>query len=353
MLLDEEFNESLLLDQCYLSSDGEDDFVVILPEVDRVQDMAEVVRLSLAVVCGESFFKNGEGVRGERLTKIGRELLLALRIDVGGLLDIYKGGRLSPYLCVFDKVKRQLSECEGGVDFYSDSYTVSEQVDVVKRAVGAILQEASAAEFKKHVRNCERAVNKNTKSLEEFVDSLFERYSRLLVLRLDIGYSLSYLQSQSWVMSLERVKKDFSVFLRLISRGRLKDTLRGYIWKLEFGPSKQYHYHVMVFLDGAKHQEDIRLCEELGEIWKVKVTAGDGVYFNCNRKKYRYKRNGTGMVAWDDAVKIDNLKWAGKYLVKKDLLIRPNLLDKERMFGKSAVPGPSKKVGRPRKKLGV
>lgn len=351
MLIDEEFNESLVLDQCYLSSDGEEDFVVILPEVDRVQDMSEVVRLSLAVVCGESFYKNGEGAQGERLTKIGRELLLGLRIDVEGLLEVYKGGRLNPYLRVFDKVKRQLSESEEAVDFYSDINSLSGQVDVVKRAVSAILQEASVEEFKRHVRNCERAVNKNSKSLDGFVDSLFERYSRLLVLRLDIGYSLSYLQSQSWVMSLGRVKKDFSVFLRLLNRGRLKDTLCGYIWKLEFGPSKQYHYHVMIFLDGAKHQEDINLCEELGEIWKGKVTAGDGVYFNCNRKKYRYRRKGIGMVAWNDTAAVDNVKWAGEYLVKKDLLIRPNLLDKERTFGKSALPEPGRKMGRPRRAL--
>lgn len=351
MLLDAGFSESIYVDQYYLASDEEEGFSVVLPEAGYVKDMTDVVRVLLAVVAKEPFFTYGAGGKGERLTNIGKDLLSALRIDAGRLIEIYKGGRLSPYLHVFDRVRKQLSECEESFDFFEDNHTPKEQVDIVKRAIKAILQEASVAEFKRDVRSCERAVNKNAKGANEFIDSLFERYSRLLVLRLDIGYSLSYLQKQGWVISLEQVKKDFSLFLRSISRGRLKGSLCGYIWKLEFGPTKQYHYHVMVFLDGSKHQEDINLCKELGEIWVGKITAGDGVYFNCNRKKYRYKKNGTGMAAWNDAVKVANVKWAAKYLVKKDLLIRPNLLDRERTFGKSALPKPNKKVGRPRKEL--
>lgn len=351
MLLDAEFSESICVDQYYLASDEEDGFSVVLPEAGYVKDMTDVVRALLAVVGKEPFVTYGAGGKGERLTCVGKGLLSALRIDTGMLIEIYKGGRLSPYLHIFDRVRKQLSECEESVDFFEDNQTPEEQVDIVKRAVKAILQEASVEEVKRDLRGCERAVNKNTKGANELIDSLFERYSRLLVLRLDIGYSLSFLQRQGWVISLERVKKDFSLFLRSISRGRLKGSLCGYIWKLEFGPTKQYHYHVMVFLDGAKHQEDINLCKELGEIWVDKITAGDGVYFNCNRKKYKYKKNGTGMVAWSDAVKVANVKWAAKYLVKKDLLIRPNLLDRERTFGKSVLPKPSKKAGRPRKEL--
>ena len=209
----------------------------------------------------------------------------------------------------------------------------------------------STVNFKRYLRNCERAVNKNSKSFQGLVDGLFKKTSRMLVLRLDIGYSLAYLQSQCWKISLERVKEDFSTYLRLLRRGRFEKSLCGYVWKLEFGPTKQYHYHLMIFLDGAKHQADITICEELGELWRVKVTSGVGCYFNCNGKKEKYSKKGIGMIEWKNAEAIDNLKLAGSYLVKKDLLIRPNLKDNERTFGRSAIPRLNSKQGRPRLEL--
>ncbi|MCQ4311059.1 inovirus Gp2 family protein [Pseudomonas stutzeri] len=349
MLVSEKFNEFLVQDQYYFENGRGGELMVALPEINHVQDISEIVKLLMAVVQGSAFIDEVAYGRQARLTKMGRQLLSALRIDVEYLQGIYAGGRLSPYLQVFQKVKNQLQEEDKGESFTGDSISSSKEVDVVRKAIIGIRQETASGEFKSHWRNCQRAVAKNAKGLERFIDSLFIRNSRMLVIRLDLGYSLAYLQSQGIIMSLDRVKKDFSVFLRFLRRGRLKESLYGYVWKLEFGPTKQYHYHLMIFLDGSKHQEDVSLCEEIGEIWSKRVTNGEGCYFNCNRKKEMYGRRGIGMVSWNDVAMIENLKWAGKYLVKKDLLIRPNLSDKERMFGKSFVSTEGRKMGRPRK----
>ncbi|HCF3401199.1 TPA: inovirus-type Gp2 protein [Pseudomonas aeruginosa] len=350
MLLSERFNEFLMQDQCYFESDVEGELIIALPEVDHVQDISEIVSLLMEVVGGEVFIEEGPYGRQPRLTKRGKQLLWALRIDIECLQGIYAGGRLSPYLNIFHKVKKQLQEVYGDERLMDDSLSSTEEVDVVRKAIISTRQETASGEFKAHWRSCQRAVAKNAKGLDEFIDLLFLRHSRMLVLRQDIGYSLAYLQGQGFVISLDRVRRDFSVFLRFLRRGRLKESLCGYVWKLEFGPTKQYHYHLMIFLDGARHQEDVKLCEEIGEVWSKKVTNGQGCYFNCNRQKERYSRRGIGMVSWDDAEMIESLKWAGRYLVKKDLLIRPNLNDKERMFGKSSVSTEGGKMGRPRRR---
>jgi hypothetical protein len=350
MLLSERFNEFLMQDQYYFESGVEGELIVALPEINHVQDVSEIVSLLMGVVGGEVFIEEGLYGRQSRLTKRGRQLLWALRIDIEYLQGIYAGGRLSPYLDIFHKVQKQSQEVYGDERITDNSLSSNEEVDVITRAIISIKQETASGEFKAHWRSCQRAVAKNAKGLDDFIDLLFLRHSRMLVLRLDIGYSLTYLQSQGFVISLDRVKRDFSVFLRFLRRGRLKESLCGYVWKLEFGPTKQYHYHLMIFLDGARHQEDVSLCEEIGVVWSRKVTNGHGCYFNCNRQKERYSRRGIGMVSWDDAEMIENLKWAGKYLVKKDLLIRPNLNNKERMFGKSSVSTEGGKVGRPRRR---
>lgn len=350
MFMSEKFNEFLIQDQYYSESGVEGELVVALPEINYVENVSEIVNLLMEVVGGEVFIESGQYRCKPRLTKRGKRLLWALRVDIEYLQGVYAGGRLSPYLQVFDKVKRRLQEVDGGERITDDNLSLSEQIDVVRQAVIAIKQETASGEFKAHWRNCRRAVSKNAKGLDDFIDSLFVLHSRMLVIRLDVGYLLDYLQSQNFVIGLDRVKRDFSAFLRGLRRGRLKESVCGYVWKLEFGPTKQYHYHLMIFLDGARHQEDVRLCEEIGEVWSKEITNGEGCYFNCNRQKERYSRRGIGMISWNDTELIENLKWAGRYLVKKDLLIRPNLNDKERMFGKSSVSSEAKGAGRPRRR---
>ena len=320
-----------------------------LPDSIYVQDIYEVVSVVQSAIFNEDFFREVPG-SNPRLTGLGRKLLSALKIDVKGLNALFEGSKLSPLLDVLDRAKCQfLKEIDDGFLFDWSCIPFSRRVEVVVRMDSLLQAELGDSSLQSQLKNLNRSVSKNALSIVRFIDSLFIRHSRILVVRLDIGCRLEYLQEKGWKICSNKVRSDFSSFLRLLRRGRLKKTILGYVWKLEFGPTKKYHYHVMVFLDGAKHQEDIVLCQEIGEIWSEKVAKEYGCYFNCNKKKELYRKNGIGMVSWSDNSKMAHLKFAAKYLVKKDLLIRPNLTKKERVFGKSNSPPGRSKRGRPRK----
>jgi hypothetical protein len=210
----------------------------------------------------------------------------------------------------------------------------------------AALNTRRLMEEQSHQRRCSR---KNYRSACDYVDNLISRRSKLLVLRLDLGYrryrkelDMSRLESADGVTA-ERTIDDRDRFIKLLKK-RFEGSWLGYIWKLEYQPRKGFHYHLFIFLDGHKCLFDYRLADEAGHIWVNDVTLGVGVYFNCNRNAASYRENGTGMLQRSDKDKILALKKAVGYLTKIDLLVRSRLLVKRRIFGKGEMVLGSKKA---------
>ncbi|MCP6269615.1 inovirus Gp2 family protein, partial [Klebsiella pneumoniae] len=79
------------------------------------------------------------------------------------------------------------------------------------------------------------------------------------------------------------------LFKRVQSHPFFQDCL-GYIWKLEYGQYKGFHYHTCFFFDGSKVRGDITLARRIGELWKKEITDGQGLYFNCNAITSTYAR---------------------------------------------------------------
>ena len=57
----------------------------------------------------------------------------------------------------------------------------------LNECVDQIRQKAKSEKFQSRLKNYQRSSNKNYKELTEYVDSLFERHSRILVLRVDLS----------------------------------------------------------------------------------------------------------------------------------------------------------------------
>jgi hypothetical protein len=322
--------------------------VLIGPEVHYIEEMASIVKVVM-LVSVDTEFKEESSAGKISLNVFGRKVLQAINIESHDIVVFFENNKLSPYLYAFDRARQHLKK-DGLVFFNAISEKPSRQeaLVAVESFVGAIKAEAASAQFRRYMRSYERAVTKNSVTVNEHVDALFGCYSRMVVIRLDLGYSREYCASLTGVVSIERVKKDFVELNRIIKRGRLKGGICGFVWKLEFGPVKQFHYHWMIFLDGSKFREDVTIAKEIGEIWKNIVTGGDGCYFNCNARKHLYRYPALGMIKWDSVVEVDNVKRAASYLVKLDLLVRPNLLGGERTFGKSGSPSKKSLAGRPR-----
>ncbi|QLG91206.1 inovirus-type Gp2 protein [Pseudomonas yamanorum] len=214
-------------------------------------------------------------------------------------------------------------------------------VQRLNECVDGIRQEGSSQSFKAKLKNYQRSSNKNHKELNGYIVDLFERYSRLLVLRVDLSYSKEHAKTTQAV-----AKQDRERLFENARSNKLFDDMVGYIWKMEHGSEKGFHYHMMFFFDGSKVREDITLATRIGEYWVDVITKGRGLYYNCNASKWRYENCGIGMVSYGDAELRKGLCKAVVYLTKTDLYMK--LQTEGRGMGKGNRPGPKDSRGRPR-----
>ncbi len=215
-------------------------------------------------------------------------------------------------------------------------------VQKLNSCVDSIRQEASSKAFQGKLKNYQRSSNKNYKELTSYVDALFEHYSRLLVVRVDLSY-----QKQHAKTTQAEAKRDREHLLQNSRSNKLFDDMVGYIWKLEHGAEKGFHYHMIFFFDGSKVRQDITKALLIGKYWTNVVTKGRGLYYNCNADKSRYKSCGIGMVHNADSLMRDSLtSLAVPYLTKTDLYMK--LQTTGRGMGKMERPRQKDSRGRPR-----
>jgi hypothetical protein len=193
-------------------------------------------------------------------------------------------------------------------------------------------------------RNQRNSVN-NYKRLCELIEALFECHSRLMVVRVDLGYS----EFDSPYIDYERARYHREQLCITFNTHSLFNHILGYAWKLEWQPKKGFHYHFIFFFDGHQCQEDITQARLIGEMWAKTITGGQGLYYNCNHDaEQRYRYNAMGRIDYHDFEKKRGLYKLAKYLTKIDEYAA--MLVKGRTFQTSRKPeihgGPRR--GRPR-----
>lgn len=265
--------------------------------------------------------------------------------------------KVNPYVSAFYECYRKVkpsNPCK------MESSELPECFRGLNRFVDAVREWISSGAFRREMSAHMRAANKNYSGLVSYIDSLFARYSRLLVLRIDFSYGKGKLDVEGYSRSSDRLDALRLVTMQ-ISQHRIEliDYLKnkcpelgmvGYVWKLEYGREKGHHYHMMFFLDGAKVRQDIVIAKLIGEYWNNVITKGKGVYYNCNGDKSRYKHCGVGMIHYSEAEKLRSLKeMAAIYLTKADRYVSACMPGNKRTFGKGNSPkGGERFVGRPR-----
>ena len=219
--------------------------------------------------------------------------------------------------------------------------------------------------FKKEIAQQRRYASEYKKEVLNYINGLFDYRSRLLVIRIDLSYRKRLFRKITTNISNKPLSKQkhklealkaWSLEVREHRKMLIKQLKKqyskgfvGYMWKLEYTEMKSFHYHMMFFLDGSEHREDITIAQNIGELWVNQITQGDGLYWNCNAYKDKYRNLGVGMISHHEDVLRDNVINTALYLVKKDYLIRSVMFNsKNRAFGKGHNPAKSKS-GRPRK----
>ena len=212
--------------------------------------------------------------------------------------------------------------------------------------VEVMQKEGNTKEFKKKVYARKAKALDNLKSAAAYEQSMFVWRSRLMVVRVDLGYLAEYGDA----ISIADARKDFKHFLNnRRSNPKIFGDLGGYIWKLEYGSEgKGFHYHVIFFFDGGEVENSGYKANQIGEYWKTKITTDRGYFHNCNLDRHKYKHWGIGMIYCDDVEKRKNLAMAIKYLTKKDYCFKLDM-DGGRVFQTGGKPPENTtRVGRPR-----
>ncbi|MYM76065.1 inovirus-type Gp2 protein [Duganella sp. FT134W] len=197
--------------------------------------------------------------------------------------------------------------------------------------VTRIRDEAASKTFKRKVAVRNHNVIRNFESVYDLVDSLFLKYSRLLVLRIDLCYRKEARNS----ISAEKASEHRKDFLNRSRGNSIFNHRVGYIWKLEYGEYDKHHFHFAFFFDGAKVRNDWFIGNEIGKYW-IEFTQGDGAYHVCY--KTQYKRPGVGMIRHDDRQMRDNLMFSLAYLVKKEQFLRKKISKRAKAFSTSFKP---------------
>lgn len=183
-----------------------------------------------------------------------------------------------------------------------------------------------------------------------YVNGLFEKYARLAVVRLDVGYG----KAITGAVTVEQAMEDYRTFIQK-RRGKRSvfGHMLGYVAKLEYSNLKGYHFHLMLFFDGSKVQNHSHYAEEVGKYWRDDVTAGKGTYYNCNRHPNKYKRCGIGRVDHWDSVKRANVLYALSYLTKSEQYVMVKTSKGARTFFMGQPRKQRSKAGRPRVKMAM
>lgn len=195
-------------------------------------------------------------------------------------------------------------------------------------------------EFKYQQKKRMDRARKQFESAKQCIDLILEQRSRVLILRLDLRFG----KSQN--PSLEQVKKDLRTFLRYVSRTKNLNIL-GYIWKLEFGERRGFHYHFIFILDSRDHSQEIKLAQQIGQIWE-KVIGVEGTFHNCHFKavNHQYDKLAIGRLHRDEQQKYQYLLGLLRYFAKKDQFILHKNIGKERTLGTSIDKNIAKTMGR-------
>lgn len=222
-------------------------------------------------------------------------------------------------------------------------------------AIDGIRIDIKSKTFPDLFRMLSRVIYENYLSGENYIDSLFNKYSRLLVLRIDFSYHKSDTLNGRYFESLtaDKLRMNRDALVKYFQTDAREHGLVGYMWKIEWKPDKGFHIHTLLFMDGSKVQKEYKLGNVFGEHWKSQITENQGYIWNCNLNKEAYDESlGIGMISATDMQKIQNLKrHVLSYITKPDYLARIILGTDSRLFGRSCRSLIPSRLGRPRKRI--
>ena len=168
-------------------------------------------------------------------------------------------------------------------------------------------------------------VKNRLERLRILTEGLFEHYSRILVVRVDLKYRTCNQHLVNIEMFYEHVQMLCS---RMANKNKCFENLQAYAWCLEQAPLGGYHVHLYLIYNGSKCTYDAKLARWVGRIWMDEITEGHGSYWNCHTGKGADEDQDDGTEVGD---RINIEEKSNKYLNGLGMIVRVDPRGKERL----------------------
>ena len=401
----------------YHRYDEHDDPVDHHPEINRSGehdcDMRSAMTTVAAVVNevrgtdGRSYQLNAQSLHGliDFMEKVLRSEALPYKVRRDGSVAVLKMAydikRLPEYARIHDPSCWYSPDQEFLFDQYRKheisnyahvDWTDEEGHGVDQRHVGmainfvdTVRENARKDKLRKRISDWKSNGKKKLAYLVVYLNYLFSRYARLMVVDMVFEYRKTACTSVAEAIERRdalqgRAEREHEAFMngtvhheenpRWVSLVELKEDWRhlkqnmcgkrsifkhlvGYVGRIEYSRDAGHHLHVCFFFDGSKVQDDVGYSLKIASYWKEEITEGRGYAFSCNVKAAQggYRNVGIGLIDHYDSVKRGYLWAAVSYFAKATQLVRVKHSGKLQMF----LHGKMKKLtgakrGRPRTK---
>ncbi len=344
--------ETLFKESTYRPNPDNENVLEITYDYNAAEALIHIERLVQAIITNKDDLlftveDHGNGVKHVTETDLAKAITFTLAHCTDWAADHFPIHEFNPYIHVFfrnigtgelieivrfhEELKKNSALYHGGVDYDLFMKMSTGIIALVTK----IRLDIQSRWFKDLITNARRSSKKNSKSLLEYIKSLFDHHARLLVVRLDLSYHMgNVIRTEDDIpVKYQEAKGDFTRFLNNIDSNSLFRNMLGYVWKLEYGAEKGFHYHVMLFFNGSNEDKDERLARRIGEYWQC-LTNYRGIYYNCNANKSSYRCLGIGMIKYNDSNLLKNLNTAAVYLIKTDYYARALVPGNDRTFGR-------------------
>lgn len=197
-----------------------------------------------------------------------------------------------------------------------------------------------SSDMKRAIKHHQVNHHRNQQSLQRYLETLLSAYPSLYVLHLDLGYSV---RSRQTILraTYTRLREDLkTLFYARHANPMWKDDLVGHIWKIEDGPERRFHVHLLLFYDGAtadQHQED---ADRLKQRWIHDITHQEGaLYARRNDQTPVLVPENTGhLITRDDPKAIKQLKDYLTFLTRVSQILGLETHRQAHVFSKGHAP---------------
>lgn len=286
---------------------------------------------------------------------LGEHLFRAIRVDALNICEHFPFHVFDPLVECFLQHRNADESLVSRVQMYHDhpdTVDVFRLVEDLNEFANGLRLFMAGSEMASRIKIRRQASRRLYQGSLNYINYLFERDARLLVVRVDLSFlTPSQCHDRDWTpVTFEDALAYRERFTRSWKREPLFEHLVGYVWKIEHGALKGFHTHWLFFFDGSKVREDITLGHLIGEHWKV-IVGSHATYWNCNFYKTQYRHLGIGQIDHTDQTKRQALQRVVQYLCKVDDFISLKHTGGRQTFGRGEIkPLPPVKQGRPRQK---